>query len=241
MFDVAPIFPLPRQWYRKAQGPHLSEDATMSMISLRAAWTADSVVGHETEWLDIFEEMQAFSHDSFEKSESTTAAVPHFAGEIGAWTNSVIHKLLTFRPVSLPLSPQAFTVLEACRLAGLLYMIPVWRFFGVGPVASATLQASLHRILREDVRDDARTWGQLWKLQLWVLYVGAMESLGGPSESWFLGQIVSFSAMNGITSWSEGMAAVEGVLWFACVFGDRHWILQEKMDVLFQEQLHRSA
>lgn len=234
MFDVAPTLPLPKQWNRSAYAMYIREDAAVSMASLRAAWDTHLELRQETEWLDIFEEMKTFSHDSFESSESTTAVVQHFAGEVGAWTNATIHKLLTFRPASSPLSfRRSYVMLEACRLGGLLYMVPSWRYFGVAPVSSEGLQTSLHRLLEND--DVA--WGGLWTLQLWILYMGAVEALDGPLEDWFLRRMLYVCLMNGIGDWDGGMAVVELVLWFACVFGQKHVALEEKMIRLFRMHL----
>lgn len=235
MFDVPPTLPFPRQWHRSVNTIHRLEDAGASMADLRATWAAHPTLHQETEWLEIFNEMKTFSHDSFEGSVSTTAIVQHFAGEVGAWTNSTIHKLLTFRPVSPPLSFQTARILEACRLGGLLYMVPLWRYFGVAPVSSVALQTSLHSLLKDF--DDDVTWGQLWMLCLWVLYVGAVEALEGPFEDWFLDQMVSVCMANGIVKWDEGMAVVKRVLWFPCIFGQRHVALQYKMRYLLEMKI----
>lgn len=234
MFDVPPILPLPKQWHRDVNAIHLSEDVVTSTANLRAAWTMHPDLHHETEWLEIFEEIKTFSHDSFEGSVSTTAAIQHFAGDVGAWTNSTIHRLLTFRPVSRSYAHQTYRLLEACRLGGLLYMAPLWRYFGVAPVSSVALQTSLHGLLKDD--DDV-TWGQLWMLRLWLLYVGAVEALDGPFENWFLDQMVSVCMVNGILKWDEGMAVVGRVLWFACIFGQRHEALQVKMRSLLEVKI----
>jgi len=234
MFDVPPTMPLPRQWYRSSHVISLREDVAASMASLRAAWATQPELQLETDWLLIFAECKIFSHDSFESSDLTVAVVQHFAGEVGAWTNMTIHKLLIFRSASPPLSFQTYVILEACRLGGLLFMVPVWRYFGVAPVSSVAFQTSLHRLLEDD---DVVVWGQLWTLRLWILYVGAVEALDGPFENWFLIQMHSVCLANGIVDWDEGMAVVERVLWFTCIFGRKDVALQEKMGDLFHTHL----
>lgn len=231
MFDVSPIFPLPIQWYHSTEALHGSQDCMASMASLRAAWTLEFPHAHDTEWLDIFDEIRTFSHDLFEGTMSTGAVAQCFAGDTGAWTNSMIHRLLAFRPNPHALLPKEFRVLEACRLGSLLYMIPIWRFLGVAPVASETLQAKLHAILK----NDNGAWGQIFTLHLWLLYMGSVEALGGPFEAWFLDQVVSVSALNGVKTWEEYMAMVKELLWFACIFDTRHAALQEKMKLRLEQ------
>jgi hypothetical protein len=66
-------------------------------------------------------------------------------------------------------------VAEAFRLAMLLYMAPIWRFYGSHPTHTQTIIGKLNRIL--EIEMNGAHWCQTFhKLQAWVLFMGAMEA-----------------------------------------------------------------
>lgn len=231
MFDVSPIYPLPDQWHSHSgrvvnDGLH----ARTFLANMRTAWQSKYAHGGNTRWLDVFAQIKAFSHDSFEgRIPTTPGALEHCERDTGAWTLPIIHGLLMSRPDPDVLLPKHFRIQEACRLGSLLYMVRVWRFCGVAPVASETLLAKFQNVINN--HDD--NWGQLWTFLLWLLYVGAIEAQDGPLETWFLERIVSVSVFNGVKTCEESIAIVQRVLWFTCIFGARHAALQERIQLCF--------
>lgn len=235
MFDVPPLFPIPRQWHRNAAEFPVSQNEAILWKKVRRAWASEFPV--VPQWLDLFEDMSRFSHSSFRASSlpSTPTSLDHTLSENGAWTNSIIHKLLSFRPcASQELgSIVASRIQESCRLGCLLYMIPVWRLFGVAPVISGTLLANLHNILQEN----NKSWGQLWMVELWVLYMAAVEALDGPFEAYFIDRLASLCLANGIISWDRAMVIVKEALWFACLFNGRDRQLRERINLRLQIEI----
>lgn len=225
MFDVPPIFPIPKQWNRSVEILQISDRSVALLDSLQHAW-ASVFMGTDWEWFFIFEDMIRFSYEDFAtSSESVSPAMSTSSVGSGAWTNSIIHRLLSFRPRENVLSSRSFQTQEACRLGSLLFMVPVWRFFGVGPLAPGTLLTNLRHIIEVSNAE----WGQMSILRLWILYVGTVEALGGPLEAWFLEHLVGMCMASGIKSWGEGIKAVKNVLWFSCLFESKDVLLEEIM------------
>jgi hypothetical protein len=75
-------------------------------------------------------------------------------------------------------------------------------------------------------------WSRLWKLQLWVLYMGAMETHSVNDRMWFAKAIAVLLQQQGIMEWNEGFGYVKVVLWLEKVFGRRDWDLGTYVDSL---------
>ncbi|KAJ4391686.1 hypothetical protein N0V93_005306 [Gnomoniopsis smithogilvyi] len=233
MFDISPIYPLPDQCYYPNGKPLGVRDA-QDMVSMRAAWKSVFVRENDTRWLDIFEEINALSHQSFESPIPIAGRIQLDHGrETGAWSLLMIHGLLRLRLDPQILLPKYFRIQEACRLGTLLYMVRVWRYFGVAPVTSEAILAKLQAILYNDDGD----WGRLWTFYLWILYMGAIEAQDGPLETWFLDRIASVSMLYGIEKWEESMAIVRKILWYACIFDANHATFQERIELRFKSCL----
>lgn len=232
IFDVEPIFPAPRQWRCITPENAVEQRQASSWETLRKNWKAAGFLD-EPPWLGLIQEMTCFSHSSFaipsRSSLSHQASTENnMSGDTdGAWTNFMIHKLLSARSslASSTISP-LYRVQESIRLGCLLYMVPVWKFFGVAPVVPDALLASLQSVLEED---PAESWGQLWMMELWVLYMGATEALDGPLEAWFVGRLVFCCQTNSIQTWADLVDIVQGILWFACLFDRKHRQLVERI------------
>lgn len=233
MFDVKPTFPIPQQWQRHTLASTVGQTQGGSWARFRKIWRTE--FQSEPQWANLLEEMAGFSHTSFAKSSSVPnrSIVDHLPGDDGVWTSSMIHKLLSFSPSQgLLASPLASQMQASLRLGCLLYMVPVWRFFGVAPVVSDTLLANLRSVLEKGTTVNTTTdpWGRLWPMALWTLYMGAMEALDGPLEAWFVDRLVSFCQSHGVHSWGQLVDNVQNVLWFACLFDRKHTKLRERIE-----------
>ena len=180
---------------------------------LRYIWTRE--LPDHIEWLNLYEDMASFSFHTFEglsyRPHSTVVS-----SDFGAWASNTIHQLLTWRPLGC-IDSRAAIIQEACRLGTLIYLVPVWRFFGVAPVVSAYLVSKLKNFLEmNDVQ-----WGGLWPLQAWILYMAGLEAHACLEEAWYYDQLAWVFEYNGILTWDDGMAHIKNVLWFDCMFASK--------------------
>jgi hypothetical protein len=213
-----------RQWLEFSL-PSLPYDALLNSRTLRRIWTQE--MPGQPDWLRIYESLVLFSMDSFPAPVgSATLEHPH----TGAWSNPIVYRLLTFRPLQqFGVSNQSL-IQEACRLCSLLYLAPVWRMFGVHPVRPETLVQKLQDLLgTHEIK-----WSRLWKLQLWALYVGAMEAQLMGDVAWFVKEIACVLHEHGINSWDRGLACIQEVLWVERIFGGKDSNLSREIDGLLQ-------
>ena len=191
----------------------------------------------QPEWLRIYESLVLFSIHSF-PAPIRAATLEH--SHSGAWTNPVAFRLLSFRPLQkFGISNQSL-VQEACRLGSLLYLAPVWRMFGVHPLRSEILVHKLKALFDSHMME----WSRLWKLQLWVLFVGAMEAQVVDdlvSLTWFVLEIASTLLEHGIHSWSRGLACIQEILWAETIFGGKDNTLGLEVDELLKQELWPSG
>ena len=89
--------------------------------------------------------------------------------------------------------------------------------FGVHPVRSETLVWKLKDILTTHEVE----WSRLWKLQMWVLYMGAMEAQSVNDTTWFAREITSVLHENGLQDWSKGLDYIKDILWVETIFGGK--------------------
>ncbi|KAI7975480.1 hypothetical protein EIK77_000175 [Talaromyces pinophilus] len=177
-------------------------------------------------WIPMLDDLITFSLNTFDSATSFMEKKDD--STVGAWTNVVIHTFLTERPLlddqpcvetvsSHASNHREATILEACRLGVLLYMIPVWRFFGVSPVVSEVLVNNARSILDKNKDID---WGDyLWPLKLWVLYVAGVEAVSNPvNRAWFAASISHIIIEKQLKNWDRAMEVVKIFLWFECLF-----------------------
>lgn len=224
---MSPKFPIPPQWVRfSAPLPSPDLDAEILEFTERARrmWPE----GHldTSEWYGIYVDLVAFSLRSFRHSPSVIQ-LTKMPSEFGAWSNPMIHRLLTWRRTEETISQDAL-IQETCRLGALLYLVPVWRFLGVSPVSSKVLRRNLKVI----ITDDAMELSHLWVAKLWSLYMGGVEALDSEDEEWYTTKIVEVLASQGIRKWEKGFEIIEGILWFECLFVGLHDRLSSKVDTL---------
>lgn len=191
--------------------------------AFRKSWEVHSL--SEPRWIDLMEAMAAFSQATFPTSSSLPKATS--SEDSGVWTNPMIHKLLSFRPLQDMPSSHTSHIQESIRLACLLYMASVWRFFGVAPVVPDTLLEHLRSVLEETIEP----WGPVQTMEIWTVYMGAVNALDGRLEVWYLDRLVALCKSNGIESWDELEKILRGVLWFACLLDHQHRILRHKVQL----------
>lgn len=220
--DTPPCFPLPTQWLQHASTSNIPRSpALLKHIKyLRCIWKHE--LSNHTLWMQMFDDLYTFSFNTFDPATGS----PKDETTAGAWSNIIIHMFLRERPLkdfSTQKTSHSYrdaVILEVCRLAVLLYMVPVWRFFGVSPVISDILVNKVRETLDEN---DTIEWGDLlWPLKLWVLYVAGVEATRSPAnKAWFSASIAQIMAENRLENWADVMRVVERFLWSECLFKQR--------------------
>ena len=143
------------------------------------------------------------------------------------WTNVVIYELLKLRPLdnlSVKTAKQADFIAEAFRLAMLLYMAPIWRFYGSNPAHARTIVRKLHQNLTAPFGLLSSS-PSLQKLHTWVLGMGAFEADVADEQN-LTRDFVSALARLPL---SEGhiMDSLRDVLWIHGLFGQQAAALEQ--------------
>jgi hypothetical protein len=231
MWDAIPAFPLPKQWHSHCTMPSPTPAALNHITRARQIWCQALLLPDVPEPPKLYEAVVAFSFHSFLGVEAPKCP-SESPLDYGAWTNPLIHKLLTWRPAKLQDSPKT-RLQEMMRIGILLYLCPVWRFFGVSPVDGTTFVSKLRDLLTTG------NVGQLgldkfWMFHLWVLYVGGVEAQCSCNGSWYYEQIFRIMRKNSLLSWHEGLDIIKNVLWFSCLFEGRDGVLRAEVDKLLE-------
>lgn len=148
----------------------------------------------------------------------------------GGWTQSIIHRLLSWRPLLEAaddeyLGPNAQ---EACRLAALLYIAPVWRKFGAAPVVTTVI---VQRLLVQ-MQLAPTEWGELGLLRAWVLAIGSLEAEDHHIFRQLTEILASHLRARQVLSWEQIFPSLQAIVWMenALVGADQR--LSEEMDRL---------
>jgi hypothetical protein len=132
LLDMKPTFPMPQQWVRFTTPPSsLDLSPEVSEYTERAFQMWSSACLDVPEWLSAYTDLVAFALCSFKRNPSMRQ-LADMPSEFGAWSNPMIHRLLSWHPTEGTVS-QNTIVQETCRLGALLYLVPVWRCLGVSP------------------------------------------------------------------------------------------------------------
>lgn len=227
MVDQPPVYPLPRQWlcFKPPNPP--SPEVLKHTLHLQAIWSQE--MPDHPRWKMIYcdlvsSSLVAFGDDTNDSTDQINV------GEFGGWTNLIIHRLLRMRPKEASSMSKETVIEEACRLGTLLFMVMVWRCYGVSPVVSSIIVKKLKALL--DMYQPS--WGRLWPIHLWAVYLGAVEAEGTLEESWYHEEMATLIKSYLVRDWDEAMKEVRGVLWFACLVGNRHDRLAKTVERLLK-------
>jgi hypothetical protein len=154
----------------------------------------------------------------------------------GGWTNNLIHRLLSWRPLIEAadddyLSPNAQ---EACRLAALLYIAPIWRKFGAAPVVTTVL---VQKLLVQ-MRLAPIEWGELGLLRAWVLVMGGLEAEDHFTFRQLTEMLGSHLRDRHVLSWDQIFPSLKAVLWIEDALGGADERLREELDQLLHIRHH---
>jgi hypothetical protein len=208
--DLVPDFPLPPFWVEAASVPALPAEDFIGFapeISLRLEERAL----YRCDCAQMYRDLVAFSHMA--AVEAASWKEPPNSPRVGSWVNPMAHRLLSMRPLEDPQLADAM-LQEACRLAFLVYLGPVWRFYGAHPISTQTFIWKLQQLLGAM----AEYWTDLWQLELWIVYLGAIEALPFPEHDWFVHRLHDLMVYHRVDSWAQLRVVVRAVLWMDVAF-----------------------
>lgn len=150
----------------------------------------------------------------------------------GGWTQNLIHRLLSWRPLieaadDDSLGPNAQ---EACRLAALLYIAPIWRKFGAAPVVTTAL---VQKLLVQMQLAPAE-WGELGLLRAWVLAVGSLEAEDHHVFRQLTEMLASHLRNRHVLSWEQIFPSLKTVLWMEDALEGADHRVSEEIDRLLR-------
>lgn len=192
MQDLRPKFPLPPAW--------LEEYALLERNKFQVASNdypfADSNIDHP--WIPRTLSQVAITviyHDLTRLVQNAIwdlkdPETDEEALEPPVWVDVTIHRLLCFRPMEITVDDECdsvSSVAESFRLAILLYMAPIWRYYGCHPTYTQVLVQKQYALLKSLSRDPG--WYDAWRqLYLFILCMSAFEAetVEDPRVRWFL-------------------------------------------------------
>jgi hypothetical protein len=198
--DLEPAFPLPDKWLRCGIPQPTQEQ---SIIAAKAVDMWNICLPNNQQWIPIYHDLSIFSQQTVLDANSDMIISPY----TGAWSNAVIHRLLSIRPL-LNGETRENVIEEACRIASMVYMVRVWRNFGIFPARSVFLVTKLRNLLSSHCLD----WSGLEPLHMWILYTACVEASGENLE-FFIDAARTCIALYRVSSWTAFKANAKAVLW----------------------------
>ena len=171
MVDLPPRLPLPKTWTIDSDGPRCIDSTSLDLGEQWAQYVpSHPAVGR------IYHDIVHFSRKAAD--DVMNPSIDIVTLKLPLWTNVVIYELLNLRPLNsrqVEVATQEDFLAEAFRLAMLLYMAPIWRFYGSHPTHTRTILRKLHKRL-EDSSGILNSSPSSQKLHAWMLCMGAFEA-----------------------------------------------------------------
>jgi hypothetical protein len=199
------------------------QEGIIPITCMMNEWLADGA-----QMIQIYEDVAKLSLIAFTSKRDGSLELDSLGA--GSWTNPMIHRILSWRPM-IPIESRDTMIQEVFRLGLLLYMAPIWRWFGVAPVLTTKLVQNLVIFLDSNVID----WPPgSWRIKLWAVYMGACEALDSSHEAWYCNQIMLILREREMESWSLAVDHVYNFLWAEPVFAKRDSRLSTLIGILMR-------
>jgi hypothetical protein len=230
MLDSAPQMALPYSWIEElntsSRSDYESESSYLFDPAIEQQWPRNHPSQVALHY--VYQDLTYYSRQV--AADVANSSIDHTILKLPMWTNIIIFKLLALRPLEDPdikVLTQAGFAAEAFRLAMLLYMAPIWRYYGTLPSHTRMMVHKLHHVLQSEM--GCKAWcPALRKLQIWVLYMGALEA-GGLGEqdvkAGFVDMLVEFVAVD-----EDALQISRSVLWVPGLVDGQATSLQEDIE-----------
>lgn len=175
----------------------------------------------ELEWITIFDHLsQLITLDhAFTPKEMEGALTT------GCWVEPTLVRLLAMRPLTRG-NERCHVIEEVCRLGTLLFLAPIWRWFGASPVWTFNISANLLSVLNAHMVE----WDELKPLLTWAVYFAAIETRDTQERSQFVFILAVLMSGWQMREWDELIKLIKGVLWADVIFASSDDAIRE--DVL---------
>ncbi|KAI8933326.1 hypothetical protein NX059_009950 [Plenodomus lindquistii] len=217
--DLPPVVPIPYPWLQSSVArPYLPRPSTTISLLWKQQFPP------RLDWITIFDDVvQIIQQDCAFDIDQLVLAMTS-----GSWIEPIIYKLLSIRPLSLG-SDREYVMEEVCRLGTLLFLAPIWRLLGHGPIWTAAISRRLMHVLGTNMVE----WNDLKPLLAWVLYFAAVETSDIAERSQLVLVLAALAAGMQLRDWGGLMEIVKGVLWVEKVFaGTEELIKEEVMEII---------
>ena len=229
MQDVPPRLPLPDTWIRGSNNILKDDDGTdYQELVDQLFWTHD--LDFASSYNDLFGIYNLLVRCSRHvERDVIDASRQHKPPTLPLWVNVIIFRLLTVRPLDngpVETAAPGNLVAEAFRLAMLLYMATIWRFYGSHPAHTAVHLRKLRATLESPIL--STHWcPALRSLQTWVLCTGAMEASFSDQnglESYFVNTLVKLAVTDDFIS-----ETTRDILWIPGLFDQQASMLYQSI------------
>jgi hypothetical protein len=202
--DIPSIVPLPHRWQKDSRSPPGSP-RPLSAISLQ--WKQQLPM--KLDWITVLDDIsQLLALDrGFNQKELDGAATT------GSWMEPTMVRLLAIRPL-VHGNERGHVIEEVSRLGTMLFLAPIWRWFGASPVWTFNISRNLLTVLNSHMIE----WEELKSLLAWAVYFAAVETRDTQERSQFVFILAVLMSGWQIHEWDEFMEVVKSVLWVDLVF-----------------------
>lgn len=213
--DTPSLVPLPRRWQTYTSS---SPDAPRPYSNISLLWKQRFPA--QLGWVTVFDDLsQLIALD-----RGFTEKERYLAETTGCWVEPTMVRLLAVRPL-VHGNDVGNIMEEICRLGTLLFLAPLWRWIGTGPVWTFNLTRNLLCTLRNHVAE----WDELKPLLVWSVYFAALEACNPQEKSQFAFMLAVLMSRMHLRSWDELMQVVKSVLWEEHVFAGSEDIVREEV------------
>jgi hypothetical protein len=188
--------------------PQTARDAPLSPQAQNISHTWRRLFRTQSEIMDVLNGVQRFNAYFKTQILVTDEEIFRDGGFAASFILPLQHRLLSLSAHAVDVEDNVSAMVQAIRLACILYLAEIRRSFGVMGVVSTLQSRKLKSFL-----EISGEWEELGLLKAWCLAMGGMESLG-PLRVWFVEELQKAIKGLGLESWQEAEGQLREVLWF---------------------------